>query len=214
MNENSEEFKLNDNYYHKYNIIPSNINYGTMAETNVINGDNNTCFNKKISYSILIVAFCVLISDMSRGILFPTLWLNIQSLNGNKSDIGFAVASFSLGRIISSPIFGVLSVKYGYRYILILCNSIMAIGAFLYISSTSINNIIFAQFIMGFSAGSLGVSRSYIAESSLRVENRTIYLANLTAVQYFAFTCTPLLGILLYYFINIIYYKYIHYLII
>lgn len=197
MNENSKELKLNGNYRHNYNIIPSNINYGSIAETNVINDDNNTCFNKKISYSILIVGFCVLISDMSRGILFPTLWLNIQSLNGNKSDIGFAVAAFSLGRIISSPIFGTLSVWYGYRYILMLCNYIMAIGAIIYIFSTSINNIIFAQFIMGFSAGSLSVSRSYIAQSSLRIENRTIYLANLTAVQYFAFTCTPILGILI-----------------
>ena len=146
--------------------------------------------------SMSIIALCVIIGDMTRGVTFPTLWIYISSFNGNKEELGLAVASFSAGRIISSPVFGGMSERHGYRYVLVICCVITIIGSYIYASADSVEAIIIAQFVLGFGAGTLGVTRSYFAECSTKA-NRSIYMANLTSVQYFAFTVTPILGAVL-----------------
>jgi hypothetical protein len=44
--------------------------------------------------SLCIIIFCVLLSDMARGILFPTLWLLVKTLGGSTIIQGFTVAAF------------------------------------------------------------------------------------------------------------------------
>jgi MFS family permease len=126
-----------------------------------------------------IVVLCVLIGDMARGILFPSLWLLVKSLSGSKVYQGVAVSAFSAGRIISSPIFGWLSEKFGYRSVLIACNAILFFGCYIYSLGKSVNGVILGQFIIGIGAGSLGVTRSYVAEKTHRTE-RTLYMAYMT----------------------------------
>eukprot|EP01035_Chromulina_nebulosa_P018232 gene18232-23903_t len=116
---------------------------------------------------------CVLVSDTARGILFPTLWLNVKRFGGTKIAQGMVIGAFSFGRIVSSPVLGWWCEYHG-----------------------SLSWLILSQFVIGLGAGSLGVSRSYVAEHSLRV-NRTINLAYLTSLQYMGFTVMPLLGAIL-----------------
>lgn len=153
----------------------------------------NNNLNKPSICSIITIVLTVLIGDASRGILFPTLWLLIESLGGQKLHQGIAVASFSAGRIISSPILGHYSEIYGYKYILILSNLIIIVGCLVYMSASNIWMIFLAQWIIGFGAGTLGVTRAYVVEYAHK-QNRTVYIAYLTAVQYGGFTLTPALG--------------------
>ena len=89
------------------------------------------------------------------------------------------ISAFSAGRIISSPIFGWLSEQFGYKHVLMACNLIMFIGCYVYSISASVSGVILGQFIIGFGAGSLGVTRSYVAEKTHRSE-RTLYMAYMT----------------------------------
>jgi len=150
--------------------------------------------NNRISMAI--IALCVIIGDMTRGITFPTLWFYVSSLGGDKEDLGLAVASFSAGRILSSPVFGAMSEKHGYRYVLIVSCLITLTGSYVYAKAGTVNTIMIGQFILGLGAGTLGVTRSYFAECSTKA-NRSVYMANLTAVQYFSFTVTPIVGAML-----------------
>lgn len=161
-------------------LIPKDINYKrVLPKTNTI--------------SIVIILLCVIVGDSARGVLFPTLFSYIKSLGGDRVCQGFAVAAFSVGRILSSPIFGTLSEEYGNRYVLVCCNVIITIGCLLYIISTSYVWVILSQFVIGFGAGSLGVTRSFVAEHT-EPENRGVYLAYLTAAQYAGLAVTPILG--------------------
>lgn len=121
---------------------------------NLSSTQNSIASVKKPSLiSSAVVVFCVLIGDTARGVLFPTLWLLIESLGGSKSHQGLAVAAFSLGRIISSPILGEYSELYGNRIVLIVSNLIMAAGSIIYICSNSIWIVVLAQATIGFGAG-------------------------------------------------------------
>lgn len=140
-----------------------------------------------------VVALCVLVGDASRGLFFPTLWLLVNQLGGNIEDQGLAVAMFSVGRIVTSPIWGYMSEKLGYRVALISALSVVFFGCILYINATSLLALLVSQFVIGLGCGTLGVTRSYVTNSTTRA-SRTVQLARLTAVQYAAFSVMPIAG--------------------
>lgn len=77
------------------------------------------------------------------------MWLFVLSLGGNKVSQGLAIASFSMGRVIFSPVFGGLSESYGHKRVLIVCNVIIAVGTLIYSSATSLSMVALGQFVMG-----------------------------------------------------------------
>ena len=103
--------------------------------------------------SIMVVVICVIVGDMARGVLFPTLWLLVQALGGSAFYQGAAVSAFSFGRILSSPVFGYASEVYGYRYVLVVCNAVIALGSVMYTLSDSLSWLIFSQIVIGIGAG-------------------------------------------------------------
>ena len=104
-------------------------------------------------FSAAIIILCTFIGDSARGINTPTLWAFIRTLGGQRTHLGLAVAAFSAGRIVSSPVFGHYSEVFGYRKTLLVCNVIILIGGAMYMSAHSILWIILAQSMMGIGAG-------------------------------------------------------------
>ncbi|GMH66437.1 hypothetical protein TrRE_jg9159 [Triparma retinervis] len=158
--------------------------------------------------SFLVVCFTILIGDTARGVMFPTLWLLNKSLGGNKITQGYAVASFSGGRVLMSPVLGRMSETLGYKPTLTKSLSMLLLGTLLYVaastpvvashaasihSSAPLFLLIFAQVVMGLGSGTLGVTRAYVAEITPR-DKRTAWLSYLTAVQYSGFTVMPVVG--------------------
>jgi MFS family permease len=126
----------------------ANSSYGSIEST-----DNCIEFSKRDYISLAIIYLCVFVSDAARGILFPTLWLYVQSFGVGSMYQGFVVSAFSAGRIISSPILGYFSEIYGYRKSLVLSNLIVIIGCFLYGIAPNVMWLIIGQFIIGIGAG-------------------------------------------------------------
>ncbi len=144
------------------------------------------------------VCLVILIGDMSRGIFFPSMWPLVESLGGTKVSLGYAVASFSFGRILVNPLFGNWSHHYGYSRTLLLSCCILLLGTFLYAQVQNIGHVEFlivAQTVLGIGSGTLGVTRAFVADVTAR-RNRTTYMGLITAVQYGGFTVTPALGAL------------------
>ena len=103
--------------------------------------------------------------------MFPTLWPLVHSLGGTRFHQGIAVASFSFGRVIISPILGKKSVQSGYRSTLNIALTFLLIGTLTYSLSPSTHSIyclISAQIIMGLGSGTLGVTRAYEGERAKR----------------------------------------------
>lgn len=145
-----------------------------------------------------IVCFVILIGDMSRGVMFPSMWPLVLELGGTQVTLGYSVASFSFGRILVSPLFGSWSVTYGYTKTLLLSCAILFFGAFLYSQIQNVGRIdflILCQTILGIGSGTLGVTRAFVAEVTAH-RSRTTYMAWTTAVQYAGFAMTPFIGAL------------------
>lgn len=143
-----------------------------------------------------IICLVTLIGDMSRGVFFPSMWPLVSELGGSQVTLGYAVAAFSFGRILVSPMFGSWSVSYGYTKTLLFSCSILFIGTLFYAQVQNVGNtqfLIFAQTILGIGSGTLGVTRAFVADVTAQ-RNRTTYMAWVTAVQYAGFTVTPFVG--------------------
>lgn len=146
----------------------------------------------------LCVCLVILIGDMSRGVMFPSLWPLVDSLGGNKLTQGFAIAAFSFGRVLVNPIFGSWSYKMGYTNTLTLSCSLLLFGTLFYSQVQvfgRIEGLLLAQTLLGVGSGTLGVTRAFVADVTAR-RNRTTYMAWVTAVQYAGFTVTPAFGAL------------------
>lgn len=142
------------------------------------------------------ICLVIFIGDMTRGVFFPSLWLFVEHLGGSPVTLGYAVAAFSVGRILVNPLFGSWSHTMGYTKTLLISCTILLLGTLLYAATYAIGRtecLILAQTTLGIGSGTLGVTRAFVAEITPQ-RNRTTYMAWLTAMQYAGFTVTPIAG--------------------
>lgn len=144
------------------------------------------------------VCFVILLGDMSRGVLFPSMWPLVESLGGTPVTLGYSVAAFSFGRVLVNPLFGGMSHTYGYSKTFFISCGILLLGTLLYAQIQNVGSpkfLIVAQTCLGIGSGTLGVTRAFVADVTAK-RNRTTYMAWITAVQYGGFTVTPCFGAL------------------
>lgn len=148
--------------------------------------------------SVAIIGYITFVGDSARGLVYPALWPLCESLGGNKVDLGWLVAMFSIGRLVISTRLGIFADYYRHRLTLSVSSAILIVGACIWANSPSFGSfgliaLYCGQFVMGLGTGSLGVTRSYISEQTPK-ENRTYQLARLSSLQYAGFAMTPLVG--------------------
>jgi hypothetical protein len=98
------------------------------------------------------VCLVILIGDMSRGVMFPSMWPLVESLGGDQVLLGYAVAAFSFGRVLVNPLFGAWSHQFGYTKTLVLSTSILLVGTMAYTQIQTVGRpefLIVAQTILG-----------------------------------------------------------------
>mmetsp|Transcript_31473 Transcript_31473/g.46069 ORF Transcript_31473/g.46069 Transcript_31473/m.46069 type:complete len:465 (+) Transcript_31473:79-1473(+) len=143
-----------------------------------------------------IVSFVTFLGNMSSGIFFPTMWPLVESLGGSTVTFGYTVSAYFFGRILVTPLFGSMSVNYGYAKTLLLSNFLTLIGGLVYAQCQNVGMpefVILSRTILGIGSGTLGVTRAFASEVTAQ-RNRTQYMGWLVAVQYAGLTMTPFLG--------------------
>lgn len=151
---------------------------------------------------LYIIYYVTFIGDASRGLLFPALWPLCQQLGGGKVEQGLLVAVFSLGRVCVATRFGIWTDTYRHRLVMMGAACIFLLGVCIWLISVrlrSLHILFVAQFLLGVGTSTLGVTRSYIVETTLP-HLRTNMLSHLSALQYAGFSVTPVVGSLLVYY--------------
>lgn len=175
------------------NAPPDRRIYGAVPSANDRYLNTKYSPDANLSDSFFVVALCTILSESTWGLFSPTLWLFVESLSGN---LETAVTIYASGRVISCIILGWALDRYDYLYVLKLACICSIFGAVLYAMATSSSCLYLAQFALGIGGGKLAVCRAHIAESTNQDE-RTVRLANLTAVRYGSIIVLPFLGSLL-----------------
>uniref|UniRef100_A0ABI7XH45 Major facilitator superfamily domain containing 8 n=1 Tax=Felis catus TaxID=9685 RepID=A0ABI7XH45_FELCA len=136
-------------------------------------------------------------SSVGFSIVIMSIWPYLQKIDqtADASFLGWVIASFSLGQMVASPVFGLWS-NYRPRkepLIVSIFISVMANCLYAYIHVPASHNkyyMLVARGLVGFGAGNVAVVRSYIAGAT-SLQERISSMANTSACQALGFILGP-----------------------
>lgn len=148
--------------------------------------------------NMFLINFVEFSAESSRGITLATLYLYNKSLGGDVAFMGLLTSVFSVGRFLSSMIFGYMCDRYSFRTVYVLSATICIGGNILYLCAdrhvaASKNLLAFSRFVVGFGAGNRSVCRANVA-SMTNVQQRLKYITILAVVVFVGYALTPGLG--------------------
>ncbi|CEG41541.1 major facilitator superfamily [Plasmopara halstedii] len=173
--------------------------YGTAEHTN---GKNyNVSPRRRLSQwytNMFMINFVEFAAESSRGVVLATLFLYTKSLGGDLAFMGMLTSLFSVGRLISSTVFGWMCDHYSFRSVYIVSSAICLVGNVIYLIADqhvagSLTALAVSRFIVGFGAGNRSVCRADVA-SITTINQRLPYLTLLATVVFLGYALTPGLG--------------------
>src|SRR5436309_518032 len=113
--------------------------------------------------SPLIAACCV---DMiGFAMVLPLLPFYALELKATPVVIGMIISSFSVAQLLSSPVWGRVSDRYGRRPALLIGLSASAIAYLVFAFAGSVWLLFLSRFIQGAGGGTTGVAHAYVADT-------------------------------------------------
>uniref|UniRef100_M4BZ25 Major facilitator superfamily (MFS) profile domain-containing protein n=1 Tax=Hyaloperonospora arabidopsidis (strain Emoy2) TaxID=559515 RepID=M4BZ25_HYAAE len=148
--------------------------------------------------NIAMINFVEFAAESSRGVVLATLFLYTKSLGGDLAFMGMLTSLFSVGRLISSTVFGWMCDHYSFRSVYLVSSGICLVGNLIYVyadqhGAGSLTALAVSRFIVGFGAGNRSVCRADVA-SITTINQRLTYLTMLATVVFFGYALTPGLG--------------------
>ncbi|RNA24089.1 Major facilitator superfamily domain-containing 8 [Brachionus plicatilis] len=159
-------------------------------------------------FSIKVCYVCMFLSAVSFTITISSIWPFLQIIDETTDTefFGWIVSSFSIGQLLSSPLFGYWSNRISCHKIPILVTMVVTIiGNLVYIYLQDVGEaklgqpkiwMLSSRFIMGIGASTAAIIRSYASTATI-VSERTAVLANISACQGLGFIIGPVLQALL-----------------
>ncbi|XP_015256714.1 major facilitator superfamily domain-containing protein 8 [Cyprinodon tularosa] len=149
--------------------------------------------------SIRVLYFTMFLSSVGFTIVITSLWPYLEKVDSSAdaSFLGWMVAAYSLGQMVASPLFGLWS-NHRPRKEPLVCSVAINLAANIYYAYAYLpktNNkyhMLISRAFVGFGAGNVAVSRSYVAEAT-SLKERTGAMANMSACQALGFILGPAL---------------------
>ncbi|ETI35692.1 hypothetical protein F443_18008 [Phytophthora nicotianae P1569] len=148
--------------------------------------------------NMALINFVEFAAESSRGVVLATLFLYNKSLGGDLAFMGLLTSLFSVGRLISSTVFGWMCDRYSFRSVYLVSSGICLVGNLIYLIADihvtdSLTMLAASRFIVGFGAGNRSVCRANVAAMTT-VNQRLRYLTILATVVFLGYALTPGLG--------------------
>ncbi len=139
---------------------------------------------------LMITAFVDMVGTL---MIIPLLPFYAKSFGANGLMIGMLVSSFSIAQLLSAPIWGRFSDRYGRRPALIVGLSASAIAYVIFAYSGSLWMLFLSRLVQGSGGGTVSVIQAYVADA-LKPEDRAKGLGWLSAATNAGVALGPVLG--------------------
>ena len=127
------------------------------------------------------------------AMVFPLLPFYALKLHAQPQTIGFIIAAFSGAQLISAPIWGRVSDRYGRRPALLIGLSASAVAFTVFGFANSVWLLFLSRFVQGAGGGTTGVTQAYIADT-VRPEDRARSLGWISAATNLGTMLGPVIG--------------------
>ncbi|XP_020637169.3 major facilitator superfamily domain-containing protein 8 isoform X1 [Pogona vitticeps] len=147
--------------------------------------------------AIRIMYLTMFFSSVGFSIVIMSIWPYLQKIDktADESFLGWIIASYSIGQMVASPLFGAWS-NYRPRREPLVVSTAISVAAnclYAYVHLPAAHNkyyMLVARTLVGFGAGNVAVVRSYIAGAT-SLSERTSAMANTSACQAVGFILGP-----------------------
>ncbi|CAH2300923.1 major facilitator superfamily domain-containing 8 [Pelobates cultripes] len=153
--------------------------------------------NKSRWWSIRVMYLTMFLSSVGFSIVVTSIWPYLQQVDvsADTSFLGWVIASYSLGQMLASPLFGLWSNHRPRREPLAVSISILVAASVLYAyvhvpASHNKYYMLISRALVGFGSGNVAVVRSYVAGAT-SLSERTGAMANISAFQALGFILGP-----------------------
>lgn len=126
-------------------------------------------------------------------IVLPLLPFYALNLHASDETIGWIIASFSIAQLISAPLWGWVSDRYGRRPALLIGLTASAIAYVVFGLADTLLLLFASRIVQGAGGGTTGVAQAYVADT-VRPADRARALGWLSAATAAAVTIGPALG--------------------
>lgn len=157
------------------------------------NAENKSVMKDRRMWIIFLIIF---INMLGFGIILPLLPYYVESLKAGPMTIGLIMATYSLFQLLSAPILGELSDKFGRRPILLFSIGGTALSFGLLGVATTLPMLFLSRIIDGASGGNIATAQAYIADITSK-EDRTASMGVMMAAFSLGFIIGPAAGGLL-----------------
>ncbi|CAN5847818.1 tetracycline resistance MFS efflux pump [soil metagenome] len=148
-----------------------------------------------MSRPLFVLFITILVNLIGFGIIIPLLPFYAETFGASPFVIGLLFASFSMAQLISAPLLGEWSDRWGRRPVLILSLIGTAVSFAMLAVAQSLTMLFAARIVDGLSGGNITTARAYIADISTE-ENRAKSYGVLGAAFGLGFIIGPALGAL------------------
>jgi DHA1 family tetracycline resistance protein-like MFS transporter len=164
-----------------------------MKASRQANPKNTSVMKDRRMWIIFLIIF---INMLGFGIILPLLPYYVESLKAGPMTVGLIMATYSLFQLLSAPILGELSDKYGRRPILLFSIGGTALSFGLLGIATTLPMLFLSRIIDGASGGNIATAQAYIADITSK-EERTQSMGMMMAAFSLGFIIGPAVGGLL-----------------
>jgi len=128
--------------------------------------------------------------------VIPLLPFYTVQLGGSGLIVGLLISSFSVAQLLSAPIWGRMSDRYGRRPALLVGLAASALAYIVFAFANSLWLLLLSRIVQGAGGGTTGVIQAYVTDAS-EPENRARSLGWLSAATNLGVTIGPAIGALL-----------------
>jgi multidrug resistance protein len=125
--------------------------------------------------------------------VLPLLPFYTRDLGGDGLVVGLLVSSFSVAQLLSAPIWGKFSDRYGRRPALLVGLTASALAYIVFAFASSLWLLFLSRLVQGAGGGTTGVIQAYVADST-EPQNRARSLGWLSAATNLGVTIGPAIG--------------------
>jgi MFS family permease len=148
---------------------------------------------RKVPRELVILMITAMIDMIGVLMILPLLPFFAQRLGAGGLVVGLLVSSFSLAQLLSAPMWGRLSDKWGRRPVLMIALGSSAIAYAVFGFAHSLVVLFISRIVQGAGGGTVGVIQAYVADAT-KPEERTKALGWLSAATNFGVAIGPVLG--------------------
>jgi multidrug resistance protein len=141
---------------------------------------------------LIAVAFMDMIGFM---LVLPVLPYYALNLHATPTQVGWILAAFSIAQLISAPLWGRVSDRYGRRPALLIGLSAAAIAYLVFAFANTLLLLFVSRLVQGAGGGTTGVAQAYVADT-VRPSDRARALGWLSSASSAGIIVGPILGTL------------------